>query len=150
MMVYFSQSTKSFIPEAWKLDGTYTEAAWPLDAVLLSEEEQSTYWKQSPPDGKHLGSDNGRPAWVDLPLPSLEDLSGVERSWRDAELLGVKWLRERHRDQLEIAVDTTISAEQFTELLVYMQALRDWPQSPNFPDIEQRPLAPDWIAEQTP
>ncbi|OCW20994.1 hypothetical protein C9382_11840 [Pseudomonas aylmerensis] len=58
------------------------------------------------------------------------------------------WLRERHRDQLEISRETTLSAEQFTELLEYMQDLRDWPQSPDFPDIEQRPVPPAWIAEQ--
>lgn len=71
------------------------------------------------------------------------------RIWRDSELSKVLWMRERHRDQQEIGGDTTLSGEQFGELLVYMQSLRDWPQSPNFPDIELKPLAPAWIAEQT-
>ncbi|MEZ1317015.1 phage tail assembly chaperone [Pseudomonas fluorescens] len=77
------------------------------------------------------------------------DLAGQERGWRDSELQGVMWLRDRHRDQLDIAVDTTLSDDQFKALLVYMQALRDWPQSPDFPDSQHRPIAPDWIAEQT-
>lgn len=72
-----------------------------------------------------------------------------ERPWRDAELRGLVWLRDRHRDQLEIEASTTLTGEQFKELLVYMQALRDWPQSPNFPQIEHRPVVPPWIAEQT-
>ncbi|MFL1525848.1 phage tail assembly chaperone [Pseudomonas sp. O230] len=72
-----------------------------------------------------------------------------ERKWRDAKLISVMWLRERHRDQLEIAGPATLSTEQFSELLVYMQALRDWPQSPDFPDNQHRPVAPSWIAEQT-
>jgi hypothetical protein len=71
-----------------------------------------------------------------------------ERAWRDGELSGVAWLRERHRDQLELVRPTTLTAEQFAELLVYLQALRDWPQSPDFPALEQRPVAPPWIAEQ--
>lgn len=72
-----------------------------------------------------------------------------ERAWRDAMLSSVAWLRERHRDQLEIGGETTLTSEQFNEQLVYMQALRDWPQSADFPDNQHRPTAPDWIAEQT-
>ena len=73
----------------------------------------------------------------------------TERAWRDTELASLVWLRDRHRDQLDIEVATTLSGEQFTELLVYMQALRDWPQSPDFPSSQHRPEAPAWIAEQT-
>lgn len=91
--------------------------------------------------------------WIDEDAPELSVVSPsqmvtAERAWRDGELLGVKWLRERHRDQLEIEVATTLSGEQFTALLVYMQALRDWPQSPDFPASQLRPVAPGWIAEQ--
>ena len=82
-------------------------------------------------------------------VPTLPSLIEQERTWRDAELSAVQWLRERHRDQLEIDMPTTITVEQFVQLLVYMQALRDWPQSPDFPDIQHRPIAPPWIAEQT-
>jgi len=86
---------------------------------------------------------------VYVPLLSVGIDIDAERSWRDGELAGLMWLRERHRDQLEISVDTTLTGEQFTELLHYMQDLRDWPQSPDFPDSEHRPVAPAWIADQT-
>lgn len=81
--------------------------------------------------------------------PTVEDVVARERAWRGYELSSVKWLRERHRDQLEIEVAPTLSEAQFKELLVYMQALRDWPQSPDFPNSEHRPVAPSWIANQT-
>lgn len=81
-------------------------------------------------------------------LVEVPDLASAERAWRDAELAGIVWLRDRHRDQLELSVDTSLTAEQFTELLTYMQALRDWPQSEAFPDSAQRPVAPPWIANQ--
>lgn len=71
----------------------------------------------------------------------------AERTWRDGELAACMWLRERHRDQQEIGHPTTLSAEQFVELLTYMQALRDWPQSPEFPAEEHRPQQPIWINE---
>lgn len=146
--LFFSASKNTFIPKDWKFDGTYTVETWPSDAVELSQHEVNTYWT-APPAGKSLGSEGGRPVWVDLPAPSLEDIAGSERSWRNGELSAAMWQRERHRDQQEIGGDTTLSAAQFAELLVYMQALRDWPQSPEFPDIEHRPPAPAWIAEQT-
>lgn len=81
--------------------------------------------------------------------PAVEDVVARERGWRGYELSSVKWLRERHRDQLEIEVAPTLSEAQFKELLVYMQALRDWPQSPDFPNSEHRPVAPSWLANQT-
>ncbi|MDP9507874.1 phage tail assembly chaperone [Pseudomonas protegens] len=100
--------------------------------------------------GKIIVADSeGFPVAVDPPGPTAEQISSNERAWRDLVLSTVVGLRDRHRDQLEIDVETTLTAEQFKELLVYMQALRDWPQSPDFPQIEHRPVLPPWIAEQT-
>lgn len=82
----------------------------------------------------------------DATVPVSTDADG-ERAWRDSELASLIWLRDRHRDQQEIGGDTTLSADQFAELLVYMQALRDWPQSPDFPDSDKRPVGPSWIRE---
>jgi hypothetical protein len=76
-------------------------------------------------------------------LSSIES----ERMWRDSELLELTWLRERHRDQLDIDTPTTLSDELFKDLLRYVQSLRDWPQAPEFPDSQYRPVAPSWIAE---
>lgn len=71
--------------------------------------------------------------------------AGIERQWRDAELSEMVWLRDRHRDQVEIGAGIALSAGQFSELLVYMQALRDWPQTENFPDANARPIAPKFL-----
>jgi hypothetical protein len=70
-----------------------------------------------------------------------------ERQWRDAQLAELVWLRDRHRDQLEIGASTTLTAEQFAELLVFMQALRDWPQSEAFPDTSARPVPPAFLEQ---
>lgn len=72
-----------------------------------------------------------------------------ERAWRDAEIESVKWLRDRHRDEVDSARPTTLTTEQSGELLEYVQALRDWPASADFPDMVARPVAPAWIAEQS-
>ncbi|MFJ7144278.1 phage tail assembly chaperone [Pseudomonas protegens] len=103
-------------------------------------------------EGKALVPDaDGAPTIAD-PLPvdsSPAALARLERAWRDVELSSVVWLRDRHRDQQEIEVPTTLTSDQFNELLMYMQTLRNWPQSSDFPQFEHRPVAPLWIAEQT-
>ena len=119
----------------------------PGDAVDISESVFELVIA-NPEQGKVRAHDEkGLPYLVDAPVVMPEP--GVtERAWRDAELSSVIWLRDRHRDQLDIGSDTTLTVEQFAELLLYMQALRDWPQSADFPDSQHRPIAPDWIAEQ--
>lgn len=119
----------------------------PPDVVEISE---ALYLSVigNPPAGKIRAHDEkGLPYLIDAPSLALDPYA-QEREWRDAELSSVMWLRERHRDQVEISDQTTLTSEQFAELLVYMQALRDWPQSPDFPQIKQRPIAPDWIETQ--
>jgi len=70
-----------------------------------------------------------------------------ERLWRDLEIDNTKWLRERHRDESDLKLDTTLTDAQFAQLLAYLQSLRDWPQHSKFPTFEFRPKAPDWIIE---
>ncbi len=93
-----------------------------------------------------VGAD-GLPVAIEPPPPNEEQVAAGERAWRDVQLSQAAVLRDRHRDQVEIGAETALSSEQFTELLVYMQALRDWPQSLEFPNSEDRPHAPAWIAE---
>jgi hypothetical protein len=120
----------------------------PSDAVEISE-EVFLQVIANPERGKiRAHDDNGQPYLISAPVIEI-DLEVVERMWRDAEIESVKWLRERHRDELEIGVDTTLATEQFSELLLYVQSLRDWPQSPNFPNNQERPEPPAWIANQT-
>jgi len=119
----------------------------PGDAVDISESVFELVIA-NPEQGKVRAHDEkGLPYLVDAPVV-VPDSGVIERAWRDAELSSVIWLRDRHRDQLDIGSDTTLTVEQFAELLLYMQALRDWPQSADFPDSQYRPIAPDWIAEQ--
>lgn len=83
-----------------------------------------------------------------LAVPSTEQ-ADAERVWRNAEVQSTEWLVARHRDEQDLGKTPTLISEQFSELLAYREALRDWPQTANFPDSQYRPLAPPWIAEQT-
>lgn len=126
---------------------TGVHSVLPADAVAISEALYLSVIGNPPPGKVRAHDDRGLPYLVDAPVP-VPDLEVQEREWRDSELIAVMGMRDRHRDQLEIEVETTLTAEQFRELLVYIQALRDWPQSPDFPALEQRPAAPPWIADQ--
>lgn len=53
------------------------------------------------------------------------------------------WLSTRHRDQLEANIPTSLTSEQFSELLTYRQALRDWPVSGDY--NEPYPAQPGWM-----
>jgi hypothetical protein len=109
-------------------------------AFLCPQDE--THW----PDLIEVADDD--PRYLAYIENANTDATAIERTWRDTELARMVWLRDRHRDQVEMETATTLHAEQYSELLVYLQALRDWPQSDAFPDAARRPVAPTWSAEQ--
>ncbi|HDL8401550.1 TPA: tail fiber assembly protein [Yersinia enterocolitica] len=71
--VYFSPSTVGFYSKHLISDGSY-DGSLPSDIVELSTAENETYKGTNPPSGQMLGALDGRPAWVDLPPPTHEEL----------------------------------------------------------------------------
>ncbi|MCO7519453.1 phage tail assembly chaperone [Pseudomonas sp. 1] len=122
-------------------------SAVPDDAIDVTHDEFQELTKGRNA-GKQIVLEGGKLKLAEREL-SREEREVKERAWRDAQLSRVQWLRDRHRDQVEIDATPTLTPEQFNKLLVYLQALRDWPQSEHFPKIDHRPVAPPWIAEQT-
>lgn len=139
MKRYYSKTTQTTY-----VSGLHAEM--PADAVEISDKRHKEVLV-NPAAGKVRGHDaKGLPILVDaLPL-AADEPSAQERFWRDSEIYRVKWLRERHRDQLEIGESTTLTPAQFDELLSYVQRLRDWPQSPAFPATSERPALPEWLS----
>lgn len=58
------------------------------------------------------------------------------RELRNVELDGLSWLIERHKEEVELGINTTLSSEEYQKILRYKQYLRDMPQDNNFPNIE--------------
>lgn len=87
-MIYFSEKTKGFYFGEW-LQEYKKNNTWPDDAIELTDDELSLYWKQTPPSGKSLGVISGRPAWVDIPLPDIEDARSRKHdeinAWRNKQ-----------------------------------------------------------------
>lgn len=125
-------------------------ATMPSDVVLIDDDRYEEVIANPDPAKVRSHDAQGLPILIDPPVvaPTAEQLAAIERTWRDAEVSSTEWLVTRHRDEQDMQLATTLTAEQFAELLVYRQALRDWPQTEAFPDTAQRPVAPPWIAEQ--
>lgn len=120
----------------------------PADRVQITKDERAALISGESEGKVIVAGENGIPSLAERLPATSDDLAKLERKWRDGELASVLWLRERHRDQQEVGGDTSLSPEQFAELLVYLQALRDWPQASEFPDSIYRPVPPSWIAQQ--
>ena len=65
--------------------------------------------------------------------PSKDELFSRLRSERDVRITDILWMRERHADELELGKETSLTPEQYTALLTYIQVLRDIPAQPGAP-----------------
>ena len=102
-------------------------------------------WEQVEDHKGKSGYVNGQPheikeygplpdGWSDTPPPpTTGELFDRLRSFRDARINSVLWMRERHSDELELGTEPTLTPEQYTALLTYIQALRDIPAQPGAP-----------------
>lgn len=119
MNAKFSPSLNVIYPENMIEGGSYGDSL-PSDLTELSEEEMRSYWKVSPPDNKRLGSENGRPAWVNIPPLTAEELIAMAelersslRAIADAEIV---WRQD--------AVDAGIATDEETAALAEWKKYR--------------------------
>ncbi|MDH1257696.1 MULTISPECIES: phage tail assembly chaperone [Pseudomonas] len=114
----------------------------PADAYELSEGEYCALISNAP-KGTVLSLDkDGRPERI---LLAEQTAASLERVWRDNQLQLTQWLVIRDMEELETGGGTTLRTEEYRQLLAYRQALRDWPDDPEFPQSRSRPLEPDWL-----
>lgn len=74
-------------------------------------------------------------AWVDLGEPE-PDVIITERAWRDAELRRADIILNKVQDGMT-------GFGSVGPWRSYRVELRNWPENPEFPKIENRPVAPD-------
>ncbi|WP_145518724.1 tail fiber assembly protein [Yersinia mollaretii] len=139
---YFSTKLGGFIPAEWKSDGTYSDETWPSDAVLLTDEEKVTYWKQRSPAGKIIGSLKSRPVWVDLNADQLSDIQAADvaqaRAYRSKLISDASNKIETLKDRIEAGQDKAAELKLWRS---YRIALDDVDVS-TAPDIKW-PVAPE-------
>ncbi len=70
------------------------------------------------------------------------------RALRNVAISETSWLVDRHRDEQDaaIATITTLTTEQYADLLAYRQQLRDLPSAPGWPYINMPP-PPSWLEQ---
>lgn len=141
MTIFFSPSTGAFY------DDGYWDASLPIDVLEVTTERHAELLTATT-QGKiiQVGPD-GQPVATDAPAPPPEALAVLVRNRRDGEIDSLRWLVERHRDEITLGVTTTLTAEDFILVLQHIQLLRDLPDQAGFPDqIEWPVLAPELLA----
>lgn len=136
-LAYFVPSLCSFIHASWKEDGTYSEGTWPEDAVEVSNEDAATYWRTAPPAGMMLGAVDASPVWVDIPLPSADELAATaERQKASLRTVADKEIAWR-QDAVDAGIATETEASELQAWKLYrVQLMRVdasdpvWPETP--------------------
>lgn len=74
---------------------------------------------------------------------NLHGSSDQRKALRVSFLDKTDWMCRRQEDQLRQGRPTSLSDEQYNQLLDYRQALRDWPVSGDY--NEAFPIPPGWM-----
>lgn len=82
-----------------------------------------------------VGTDGHKITGVDADGKALttEELAEQARRKRDSRIEDVSWRIERYQTQRDLGIPTTDSAETYTQILQYVQDLRDIPAQGGFP-----------------
>jgi len=70
----------------------------------------------------------------------------LARLWAETSLQKTETLVAQYRDARDLGGDLPITAEQFTALLNWRQAVRDWPRAKRYPAESTQPKAPAWLS----
>lgn len=81
----------------------------------------------------------------EIPIEICKDMSLCIREKRDAYLHQCDAVTNRHRDQVDASLPTTITNAQYLEVLALKQTLRDIPQQSGFPDNVTWPSIPSFL-----
>ena len=140
MGLFSSQTLKGFFDDP-------SHDSFPADAIPLSVERHHQLLAGQA-EGQVIDfSPVEGPVLIDPPPPSAEALATIKRQWRDECLALTDGVVSRHRDELEDGSPTTLTTDQYADLQAYRRALRNWPESGEFPLSEHRPLSPPWLAQ---
>ena len=72
-----------------------------------------------------------------------EEKAEYHRQQRDRFLNAELWKLQRHEQEKALGIDTTLTDEEYIALLKYIQALRELPEQPNFPNTVVFPEKPE-------
>jgi hypothetical protein len=125
------------IPDQLKEQGfAFLEVEDPIDIKSNRVEDGKFIAMERQPNPLYVIQDG---KWV-MPKETVKAFAKKDRS---ALLSETDWISTRHRDQLDLGTQTSLTDTQYIELLDYKQALRDWPASGDY--NESFPARPEWL-----
>lgn len=137
-MIFYCSKNKGFYLSQLHRD------AIPDGAVEITEKEYEAL-KAGQSAGQIItANDKGEPILENHPPLSKEQVESSARAARDEAIASSMWIAERHRSEVSIGAESTITEQQYIQLLTYHQSLRDWPAQPGWPEIDM-PTEPDWL-----
>ncbi|MBT9299801.1 phage tail assembly chaperone [Pseudomonas sp. TAE6080] len=148
MKFYFSPSTTTFFRSDIHGEPGSDDCSMPDEVREVSVEVFERMLRVREQGGRVVPDEDGLPIAAPPLLPTSEELADKERRWRDRVISTTEWIVTRHRDEVDMGQETMITPEQFSEVLRYRQALRDWPTVEGFPNVDLRPNPPGWLADQ--
>lgn len=139
MSHYFTAKEVGFYDSNIK-NAYHRAGTWPDDALEISDADHALYSGQ-PPSGKMLGSENGMPAWVDMPPQTTEELTATaelkKASFRAVADSAIAPLQ----DAVELGIATEEETETYNQWRKYRVLLSrvdistapdiTWPDTPN-------------------
>lgn len=148
MKFYFSPSTTAFFRSDIHGEPGSDDCSMPAEVREVSIEVFERMLRVREEGGRVVPDEDGLPIAAPPLIPTNEELTVKERRWRDRVISTTEWIVTRHRDEVDMGQETMITPDQFSELLRYRQALRDWPTVEGFPNVDARPNPPGWLADQ--
>lgn len=134
--LFFSAATGAFYDlEIWPHD-------LPDDAVAITADDHAALLAAGSAGMVITADEQGAPVASEPPPPSEDTLSTQARRRRDAAIGDVRWLIDRHRDELALGLTPTLLHEDYLLVLEHVQALRDISSQSGFPAAIQWPAPP--------
>lgn len=130
--MYYSPSKDCVYLEDFKSKYEFNNN-WPSDAVKISQKDFEEFFLSDKTISNVRKYTNGLFVWGDR--PSI--VNDEEREWRNLELIRADIELNKIQDSDPKAVGSV------GDWRLYRKQLRNWPQSPDFPDKYKRPVSPD-------
>ncbi|MGJ5645623.1 tail fiber assembly protein [Morganella morganii] len=138
---FFSPSTVSFYPELMLDD--YRDAGTLPDDLVSVENEVFAEFSGTPPDGKVRGVIKGKPAWVDIPPLTAEELIQQAEETKQRLIAEASQKTQLWQTQLMLGIITEEDKASLKEWMLYVQdvqavdpslgAVVVWPTPPASP-----------------
>lgn len=114
MKAQFSPSLLSFYPQNMIDDKSYENL--PDDLLKVTDEELLTFWKKPAPEGKQLGTIDGRPAWVAITESLSTILNRLSTKYKsDISMLNDSYLSALVNDGINETVKLQVVRDQIAD-----------------------------------